>query len=98
MLICDYCVVAVNGPRNSPRSVGIVAFVWLLATFVFVNIYSSCLASYMSLRFQRPDVSTFQDLATNPNYNPMVIKGSSAELLFLVYFKHTHKKTIDIHL
>ena len=27
-------VLAVNDPRNRPRSVGIVAFIWLLATFV----------------------------------------------------------------
>ena len=73
-----------NGPQNGPRSVGIVAFIWLVATFVFVNIYSSCMASYMSLRFQRPDVSTFKDVANNPHYQPTNVKAAAAEFIFLV--------------
>ena len=74
--------------RNSPRSVGLLAFTWLLGTFFIVNIYSSCMASYMSLRFQRPDVSTFQDLAINPNYQPTTLKGGIAERIFLVIHKY----------
>lgn len=73
-----------NGNRNDPRSIGIVAVIWLLTTFVFVNIYSSCLASYMSLRFQRPDISTFEDLANDHVYKPSTIKGTSIEVIFLV--------------
>ena len=70
--------------RNSPKSVGLLAFTWLLATFFIVNIYSSCMASYMSLRFQRPDVSIFQDLANNLNYQTATLKGGIAERIFLV--------------
>jgi len=76
----------ITGVRSnpSPRSVGIVAFSWLLATFVFVNIYSSCMSSYMSLTFQRPDFSTYQDLADNPKQEPCILKGSSGYFLFMV--------------
>lgn len=73
--------------RNSnSRSVGMIALTWALATFVFVNIYASCLTSYMSLIFQRPDVSTFKDLPTNPNYQLATRKQTTAETIFLVSY------------
>lgn len=78
------CAAVPHNNQQSPRSVGLVAFTWLLATFFIVNIYSSCMASYMSLRFQRPDISTFEDLANNPNYQLTTVKGGIAERIFLV--------------
>lgn len=77
--------------RAGSRSLGIISFVWILATFVFVNIYSSCMSSYMSLQSQRPDINTFQDLASNPDYLPLTFKGASLENYFIVlylYFRH----------
>ncbi len=38
----------------------------------------------MSLTYQRPEINTFQDLATNPNYQLTTFKGSTAEVIFLV--------------
>ena len=69
------------------RSVGMMAITWCFATFVFVNIYSSCMSSYMALQFQRPDIATFQDLANNPYYQPTTVKGVTAEFIFLVISK-----------
>jgi len=53
--------------QNSSRryAVGIMAFTWCLATFFIVNIYSSCLTSYLSLTFQRPDINSFE---AGPDY------------------------------
>ncbi len=70
--------------RNGCRSTGVVAVMWCLATFVFVNIYCSCLTSYMSIITQRPDINSYHDLATNPNYQPSIVNGSIAEAVFLV--------------
>jgi len=71
--------------RNSSRSLGVITAAWCIVTFVFVNVYSSCMSSYMSLQFQRPDVATFDDLASNQNYQPTTIKGVTAEFIFLVH-------------
>lgn len=72
--------------RNmSGRSVKILVSTWCFATFVFVNIYSSCLTSYMSLTFQRPEINTFRELADNPNYQLATLEGSLAEVIFLVH-------------
>lgn len=68
------------------RVIGIIVVFWCFTSFCFVNIYSSCLTSYMSLTYQRPEINTFQDLATNPNYQMTTFKGSTAEIIFLVIF------------
>ena len=70
--------------RNGHKSVGMIAVVWCFATFVFVNIYSTCLTSYMSLTFQRPAINSFGDLAMAKDYDLTVVKGSNAEVIFLV--------------
>jgi len=71
-------------PDGPWRVVRVMVVTWCFATFCFVNIYSSCLTSYMSLTFQRPDINTFEELATNPNYQMTTFKGTTAEVVFLV--------------
>jgi len=66
------------------RSGGIVAVTWCVAAFFFVNIYSSCLTSYMSLTFQKPDIVTFKDLANMPSYKVLTIKFTTPDRLFTV--------------
>jgi len=43
----------------------------------------------MSLTFQRPEVSSFTDLAMKPNYQLALVKGTTPEEIFLVDFTHT---------
>jgi len=38
----------------------------------------------MSLQAQRPNINTFQDLASNPDYLPLAFKGASFETYFIV--------------
>lgn len=66
------------------RSDGVAAVTWCLAAFIFVNIYSSCLTAYTSLVFQRPDIVSFQDLASNPRYEVVTMKYTLTERIFLV--------------
>lgn len=73
------------------RSVGLITFTWCLVTFVFVNIYSSCLTSYMSLTSQRPDINSLKDLATDPSYQLTTLKGTDTELMFLVQTTYSQK-------
>lgn len=70
--------------NRSDRSIKIVVSTWCFVTFVFVNIYSSCLTSYLSLTFQRPEINSFRDLATNPNYQLATLEGSMPENIFMV--------------
>ena len=70
--------------RNCHQSIKMIAVVWCFATFVFVNIYSSCLTSYMSLIFQRPDINSFHDLAMAKDYDLSVVKGTNPEKMSLV--------------
>jgi len=63
----------------------ILAAAWYFTAFVFVYIYSSCMVSYMSLTYQRPDVNTFKGLATDPNYKPITYQGISIEFMILVF-------------
>ena len=69
---------------NGSRSLGIMTMFWLLATIIFVNVYSSCMSSYMSMQFQRPDIATLEDLANSRQYLPTTIKGGTAAFLFQV--------------
>ncbi len=70
--------------RSRHRSIGVIAVTWCLPAFVFVNIYASCLTSYMSLTFQKPNIGSFQDLAKNPHYQVITLKNSFPENAFLV--------------
>lgn len=54
-------------------------FVWSLVAFVIVNVYNSCVISYLSANYKKPEVSTFKELAENNYYNMLAIKGSAAE-------------------
>jgi hypothetical protein len=62
----------------------ILAASWCLVAFVFVNIYSSTLTSYMSVTYQRPTINSFYDLAFNPSYKATVRIGSIQEIDLLV--------------
>ena len=70
--------------QTNLRSVGFITLTWCLVSFVFVNIYSSCLTSYMSLTSQRPDINSLKDLATDPNYQLTNLKGTFTERMFMV--------------
>ena len=76
-------VQSINIGRTSGSTRVITTF-WILATFVFVNVYNSCIMSYMSLRFQRPVINTLQDLANNPNYLPTAFKDVAPENILMV--------------
>lgn len=76
--------------RGGHRSIGILVLTWVLVSFVFVNIYSSCLTSYMSLTSKRPDINSFKDLANDPNYQLTVLKGAIPEHIFLVMIEEKH--------
>ena len=65
-------------------AVGITVTAWCLASFILVNIYTSCITTYMSLTTQRPDIVSFHDLAISSAYKMAVSAGSSAEVNFLV--------------
>lgn len=71
--------------NNNNRSIKLVVVAWCFAVFALVNIYSSCLTSYMSLIFQRPDIRSLKDLATNPKYDLAIVKGSAVEEMFMVF-------------
>ena len=66
------------------KKVGVIAIFWCFLGFMFVNIYSSTLTSFMSITYQRPDVNSFKDLANNPNYQAIIQKGSIGEIDILV--------------
>ena len=59
---------------------GVLAFTWSLIAIVIVNAYNSSVISYLSANFRKPEVSTFKELAENPNYNMIAIEGTSAEI------------------
>lgn len=70
--------------RSRHRSIRVITVSWCLPAFVFVNIYASCLTSYMSLTFQKPSIGSFKDLARNPNYQVITLKNSFPENVFMV--------------
>ena len=59
---------------------GVLAFTWSLIAIVIVNAYNSSVISYLSANFRKPEVSTYKELAENPSYNMIAIKGTSAEI------------------
>jgi hypothetical protein len=62
------------------KTIGLLAVFWCFFAFVFVNIYTSTLTSFMSVTYQRPDINSFSDLAKNPSYNVTVQKGAITEI------------------
>ncbi len=73
-----------NLPSNNRRSIKVMMFIWCLTTFVVVNVYSSCLTSYLSLIFERPDINSFSDLASNENYQLTTVETTLADIILLV--------------
>ena len=68
-----------NSYARVTRSIGVLAFTWSLIAIVIVNAYNSSVISYLSTNYRKPEVSTFKELAENPNFNMLNLKGSAAE-------------------
>ena len=73
--------------RSGHRLVGFLAAIWCLATFVFVNIYNSTLASYLSLSYNVPEVNSIKELASSSTYQLAILKGSISEVDILVIYR-----------
>ena len=58
----------------------VLTITWLLVASIIVYAYTSTLISYLSVNYKRPEITTFQDLGTNNNYEFQVLKGSIAEI------------------
>lgn len=72
--------------ESNYRAFGVMAATWCFATFVFVNVYCSCLTSYTSLIFQRPAINNLRDLAEKSNFLMISVVGSNAhEKLLVIY-------------
>ena len=65
--------------KQITRSIGVLAFTWVLIAIVIVNAYNSSVISYLSTNYRKPEVSTFKKLAENPNYNILNVKGTAGE-------------------
>ena len=59
---------------------GVLAFTWSLIAIVIVNAYNCSVISHLSANYRKPEVSTFKELAENPNYNMLSVKGSISEV------------------
>jgi hypothetical protein len=70
--------------RSRHRFLGVLATVWCLAAFVFVNVYNSTLTSYLATSYNSPEVNSMEQLADNPNLKLITIKGSVADAEILV--------------
>lgn len=57
---------------------------WCLVSFIFVNIYNSTLTSYMSVTYQKPEINSFNDLATATSYKGTILIGSIQEIDLMV--------------
>ncbi|EFX63582.1 hypothetical protein DAPPUDRAFT_268210 [Daphnia pulex] len=73
-----------NFPTNQFKQQKLLAAVWCFVAFVFVNIYNSTLTSYMSVRYQKPVVNSFHDLAAIPSYQATILTGSIQDMDLLV--------------
>lgn len=97
VLMCASQVLSIgagNLPSNNMRSIKVMMFTWCLTTFIVVNVYSSCLTSYLSLIFERPDINSFSDLATNPNYQLATVEASYPEIIFFVINSFKNQETL----
>ena len=75
-----------NRYRRFSRSMGILAFTWSLVAVVIVNAYYSGIISYLSANNRKPEVSNFQELAENDQYQMIAVKGSVVEFDVAVIF------------
>jgi hypothetical protein len=64
-------------------SIGFVTGTWCLMALVFVNVYSSTLTAYFSVRYKSPEINSLQDLAASRTQR---IKGSVTELALMVSY------------
>jgi hypothetical protein len=70
--------------RRSSRIIGLLAAVWCISAFVFVNVYSSTLMSYLSCYYQSPEINSLEELATSSTHQLAMIKSSLAERNIMV--------------
>ena len=54
--------------------------------FVFVNVYSSTLTAYFSVRYKSPEINSLQDLAASRTQRITTLKGSVTELALMVSY------------
>ena len=70
--------------RSGHKTLGILATVWCLAAFVFVNSYNSVLVSYLSVSYKSPDINSLAQLASSSNHKMVTMKGTVYEIDILV--------------
>ena len=66
--------------RTGYRVLGTIAATWCFAAFVFVNVYSGTLTSYLSAQYKSPEINSMEQLAQNPNFQIVTQKGTFPEL------------------
>ena len=72
--------------RSWSWSIGFVTGTWCLMAFVFVNVYSSTLTAYFSVRYKSPEINSLQDLAASRTQRITTLKGSVTELALMVSY------------
>jgi hypothetical protein len=70
--------------RSGHKTLGILATVWCLAAFVFVNSYNSLLVSYLSVSYKSPDINSLAQLASSSTHKMVTMKGILYEIDILV--------------
>ena len=70
--------------KSRNRSILCIALAWCFLAFVIVNVYNSCIISFLSVSYKKPDVSTFQELATNSKYEAVTMEGSICHIDIMV--------------
>jgi hypothetical protein len=70
--------------RSGHKTLGIMATVWCLAAFVFVNSYNTVLVSYLSVSYKSPDINSLAQLASSSTHNMVTMKGTVYEIDILV--------------
>ena len=70
--------------RMGNRVIGLLAAVWCISSFVFVNVYSSTLMSYLSCYYQSPEINSLEELATSSSHQIVMIKSSISEINIMV--------------
>ena len=71
---------------------GIIALTWSLVAIVIVDAYYSGIISYLSANYRKPEVSKFQELAENDQYQMLAAKGTVVEFDVAVEFHHIYIK------
>jgi hypothetical protein len=66
------------------RVLGAIAATWCFAAFVFVNVYSGTLTSYLSAQYKSPEINSMEQLAQKPNFQVVTQKGTFTELDLMV--------------